>query len=408
MGYYDDHSPATQQRKHRRRWVMPTIVGVILGAVLVLLALPALVQTELLPYDITIPEDESGLVEGETGLTGNTPKQVSVDVSTQITDIVDKVTPSVVGVVNMQSQSDFWTEQSGSPQEAGIGSGVIYKKQDGTAYVVTNNHVIEGANEIEVVLSDETRIKAQLVGSDLFTDLAVLKMPADKVGDPIELGDSDNLKVGEPAVAIGNPLGLRFSGSVTKGVISGKQRAIPQDFNGDGLEDWQAEVIQTDAAINPGNSGGALINIEGKLVGINSMKIAESAVEGIGFAIPINSAMPIINELEKYGKVNRPYIGVEAYGLDEVPSSEWQNTLKLPKEVKGGLYIRSIKQMSPADKAGLKPLDVIVKLDSKKVESIIDLRKYLYDKKDPGDEMKITYYRDGKKETTTITLGSQQ
>ncbi|MFQ3546516.1 trypsin-like peptidase domain-containing protein [Halobacillus rhizosphaerae] len=409
MGYYDDHSHATQQQKHRRRWIMPTIVGVILGAVLVLLALPALVQTELLPYDITIPEDESGLVKGDTGLTGTTTKQVSVDVNTQVTDIVDKVTPSVVGVVNMQSQSDFWDQQSdSSPQEAGIGSGVIYKKQDGDAYVVTNNHVIEGANEIEVVLSDETRVKAQLVGSDLFTDLAVLKMPGDKVKKTIEIGDSDKLKVGEPAIAIGNPLGLRFSGSVTKGVISGKQRAIPQDFNGDGLEDWQAEVIQTDAAINPGNSGGALINIEGQLVGINSMKIAESAVEGIGFAIPINSALPIINELEKYGKVNRPYIGVEAYGLDEVPSSEWQNTLKLPKEVKGGLYIRSIKQMSPAAKAGLQPLDVIVKLDDKKIETIIDLRKYLYDKKDPGDELKITYYRDGKKDTTKVTLGSQK
>ncbi|KHE67306.1 S1C family serine protease, partial [Halobacillus sp. BBL2006] len=175
-----------------------------------------------------------------------------------------------------------------------------------------------------------------------------------------------------------------------------------------GLEDWQAEVIQTDAAINPGNSGGALINIDGQLIGINSMKIAQSAVEGIGFAIPIDSAMPIINELEEFGQVNRPYIGIEAYGLNEVPTSEWNNTLNLPEEVEGGLYIRSIRQMSPAAKAGLKPLDVITELDGQKVEDIIDLRKYLYNEKDPGDEMEITYYRDGEKNTVTVTLGSQE
>lgn len=387
---------------------MPTIVGGILGAVLVLLALPALVQTDLLPYDMTIPEDESGLVEDNQGLTGGTTKNVKLDVNTQITDVVDKVTPSVVGVVNLQTRQDFWQQEGDSAQQAGVGSGVIYKKEDGTAYVVTNNHVIEGASEIEVVLSDETRVKAQLIGGDLFTDLAVLKMPADQVEQVAELGTSENLKVGEPAIAIGNPLGLSFAGSVTQGIISGKERAIPQDFNGDGMEDWQAEVIQTDAAINPGNSGGALINIDGQLIGINSMKIAQSSVEGIGFAIPIDSAKPIIDELEQFGQVNRPYIGIEAYGLNEVPTSEWDNTLNLPDDVDGGLYIRSIRQMSPAAKAGLEPLDVITALDGEPVRDIIDLRKYLYNEKDPGDEMKITYYRDGEKATTTLKLGSQE
>lgn len=386
---------------------MPTVVGGILGAVLVLLALPALVQTDLLPYDITIPEDESGLVNDDQELTGDTQKNVELDVTTQITDIVGKVTPSVVGVVNLQSQENFW-QQEGGQQEAGVGSGVIYKKADGTAYVVTNNHVIEGANEIEVVLSDDTRIQAELVGSDIFTDLVVLEMPGDQVEHVAEIGSSDALKVGEPAIAIGNPLGLSFAGSVTQGIISGKERAIPQDFDGDGLDDWQSEVIQTDAAINPGNSGGALINIDGQLIGINSMKIAESAVEGIGFAIPIDAAKPIIDELEEFGQVNRPYIGVEAYGLNEVPTSEWRGTLNLPEDVEGGLYIRSIRQMSPAAKAGLEPLDVITELDGNGVENIIDLRKYLYDEKDPGEELEVTYYRDGEKNTTTVTLGSQE
>ncbi|GGF17818.1 putative serine protease YyxA [Halobacillus andaensis] len=386
--------------------MMPTLVGIILGAVLVLLALPALVQTNLLPYSITTPNDENESIDNEG--TGISSEKVELDVNTQITEVVEEVTPSVVGVVNLQSQSNFWDDNQNGSEEAGVGSGVIYKQEDGEAYVVTNNHVIEGASEIEVVLSDETRVPAELIGGDVFSDLAVLKMADDDVKKVAEIGSSENLKVGEPAIAIGNPLGLQFAGSVTKGIISGKQRAIPQDFNNDGQEDWQAEVIQTDAAINPGNSGGALINIKGQLIGINSMKVAQSSVEGIGFAIPIDAAIPLIEELEQEGQVNRAFIGVEAYGLNEVPTSEWQSTLNLPEDVEGGLYIRSITQMSPASKAGLEPLDVITALDGEPVEDIIDLRKYLYEEKDPGDELEITYYRDGEQNQTTVTLGTQE
>ncbi|WP_181347374.1 S1C family serine protease [Thalassobacillus sp. CUG 92003] len=404
MGYYDDHSPATQRKHNRRRWVMPTIVGIILGAVLILLALPALVQTNLIPYDMTIPDDESGLVEDDQGLTGTT-ENIEVDITTQVTDVVENVSPAVVGVVNIQERAEFWQDEGDNT--AGEGSGVIYKKADGTAYVVTNYHVVQGADELEVVLSDETRVSAKMIGNDEFTDLAVLEMSAEEVGEPIKLGNSDDINVGEPAIAIGNPLGLRFSGSVTKGIISGKQRAIPQDLNGDGQPEWQAEVIQTDAAINPGNSGGALINMNGQLIGINSMKVARAAVEGIGFAIPINTAKPIIDELEQTGQVDRPYIGIEAYSLSDVPSSEWDETLNLPDDVEGGLYIRSLEQMSPAAKAGLKPLDVIVQLDDQKVNNILELRKYLYNEKNPGDELEITYYRDGEQNTTTVTLGTQ-
>ncbi|UOQ95678.1 trypsin-like peptidase domain-containing protein [Halobacillus shinanisalinarum] len=384
---------------------MPTIVGVVLGAVLVLLALPALVQTDILPYDITPNEEQ--MAENGSNTPGATKQPVQLDVSSQITKVVEEVSPAVVGVVNLQSQANFW-EQGGDTEQAGAGSGVIYKKEDGTAYVVTNYHVIEGANEIEVVLSDGTKKTAQLVGGDVFTDLAVLKMSDENVKQVAKFGSTDKLQVGEPAIAIGNPLGLRFAGSVTKGIISGKQRAIPQDFNGDGQKDWQAEVIQTDAAINPGNSGGALINIDGQVIGINSMKIAQSSVEGIGFAIPIDTVKPIIEEIEQYGQVNRAFIGIEAYGLSQVPISERENTLNLPDEVEGGLYIRSITRLSPADKAGLQPLDVITTIDGEPVETIIDLRKYLYEEKDPGDKLEITYYRDGEQNTVTVTLGSQE
>src|SRR5699024_7698048 len=219
---------------------------------------------------------------------------------------------------------------------------------------------------------------------------------------------SETLKVGEPVIAIGNPLGHMFAGSVTQGIISGKQRTIPQDFNNDGRPDWQAEVIQTDAAINPGNSGGALINIEGNLIGINSMKINQAVAQGIGFAIPIDIAKPIIEQLEQTGQVVRPFMGVEIYSLEEVPKTEWKNTLNLPESVEGGVYIWSVEPLSPAEQGGLKRLDVITEFDGKPVLNILDLRKTLYQERKIGDEVDVDYYRDGEKHETIITLAEQK
>ncbi|MDY0394691.1 PDZ domain-containing protein [Virgibacillus halophilus] len=209
-------------------------------------------------------------------------------------------------------------------------------------------------------------------------------------------------------IAIGNPLGLQFAGSVTQGIISGKLRTVPQDFNNDGRPDWQAEVIQTDAAINPGNSGGALINMKGQLIGINSMKINEEAVEGIGFSIPIDTAKPVMDELEKTGKVVRPYLGLELYSLDDVPKEELHRSLKLPGNIDKGVYVWSVETFSPADKAGIKRLDVITALDGKEITDMIALRRILFQEKKVGDKVKVTYYRDGKKHETTVTLGEQK
>ncbi|MCJ0931547.1 trypsin-like peptidase domain-containing protein [Virgibacillus halodenitrificans] len=403
MGYYDQNYRPNPHRKKSGGWLVPVLLGIIIGILLVVVVMPSIQDSGLLPGNETAGDSSSSGVKQDGDSVNST---VNVDVNTQITDVVEKVSLAVVGVVNLQRQGDFWQQQQ-EDQEAGTGSGVIYKKKDGTAFVVTNHHVIEGADTVEVVLADETSIKAEIVGSDLFSDLAVLRMDGAEVDQAIEVGSSGDVKVGEPAIAIGNPLGLMFSGSVTQGVISGKERTIPQDFNQDGRADWQAEVIQTDAAINPGNSGGALINIDGQLIGINSMKINQTAVEGIGFAIPVDSAMPIINELETQGEVTRPYIGVEIYSLDEVPQSEWRNSLNLPKEIEGGVYVWSVEPLSPADKAGLKRLDVITELDGKPVMNMIDLRKILYQEKKIGDEVKITYYRDGEKKETTLKLGEQ-
>ena len=397
------------KKKPKKSWVVPMLLGIIIGILLVTVTTLVFVLSdgEISDHDKSAdnePENPNSSQDIDTPKT--TTNSINVDVTTQVTDVVEKVSPGVVGVTNIQLQADFWQQQDGNEQ--GTGSGVIYKIEDEYAYVVTNYHVIEGADTVEVVLVDETHIEAEVLGSDMFSDLAVLRMDSAEVDTIVEMGSSENLKVGEPAIAIGNPLGHMFSGSVTLGVISGTQRTIPVDFDMDGRADWQAEVIQTDAAINPGNSGGALINIDGQLIGINSMKINQTAVEGIGFAIPIDTAQPLIKELEETGEVVRPYLGVEIYSLDEVPQTEWQRSLKLPEEVECGIYIWSIEPFSPADEAGLKRLDVITALDGEEIMGTIDLRKVLYQEKEIGDELSVTFYRDGKKQETTIKLSVQQ
>lgn len=352
-----------------------------------------------------IYQNQSNNAEPESNT--NQTESINVDITTQITDVVDKVTPAVVGVTNLQNSSDFWRQDSNQGNEAGTGSGVIYKKEGDHAFIVTNHHVIDHADSLEVILSNETTLEAELLGSDLFMDLAVLKVDAEEIEQIVDIGSSENINVGEPVIAIGNPLGHMFSGSVTQGIISGKKRSIPQDFNQDGRADWQAEVLQTDAAINPGNSGGALINIKGELIGINSMKISQTVAEGIGFAIPIDDALPVIKELEEKGEVSRPYLGVELYSLDEIPRGEWKSSLNLPKEVTGGVYVWSVEPNSPADKAGLKRLDIITDIAGKKIENIVDLRKILYQEKSIDDKITITLYREGEKIETEATLISQ-
>ncbi|WP_217587435.1 S1C family serine protease [Lentibacillus saliphilus] len=406
MGYYnDDGSHHDRRRPGRGRYLF--LFGIVIGVLLVILISPSIGNNM---FNQGVSDDRSNEQVADQSDSEHVPeninREITYDVNTKITEVVKHVSPTVVGVINIQQQDGFWNQQM-EGSEAGTGSGVIYKLEGGTAYIVTNHHVIEGADTVEIVLSDETHLEAAIVGSDLFSDLAVLKMDSDLIEQAIAIGSSESVKVGEPAIAIGNPLGMAFSGSVTQGVISGKQRTIPQDFNMDGRPDWQAEVIQTDAAINPGNSGGALINIEGQLIGINSMKISQSNVEGIGFAIPIDSALPIIKELEEKGDVTRPYMGVELYSLEEVPQAEWQTTLRLPTDVEGGVYIWSVERLSPADQAGLQQLDVIVALDDKPVTNIIELRKILYQEKEIGDDVKVTYYRDGERQEKTMKLGVQ-
>lgn len=365
------------------------------------MSIPAFSRWDVLPYDVVPSQEERGEPEGESEAPA-VRQSVSVDVTTAVTKAIDQVSDAVVGVVNIQETS-FWSQGG----EAGVGSGVIYKKAGGRAFIVTNHHVVENASQLEVSLKDGTRVPAKLLGSDVLMDLAVLEIDAKHVKKVAEFGDSDAVKPGEPVIAIGNPLGLQFAGSVTQGIISGTNRTVEVDLDQDGAPDWNAEVLQTDAAINPGNSGGALVNIKGQVIGINSMKIAQEAVEGIGFAIPINTAIPIISDLEKYGQVRRPYMGVELRSLSDIPSYHLQATLHLPPNVKEGAAVIQVVPMSPAAQAGLKQFDVIVALDGEKIRNVLDLRKYLYTKKSIGDRMEVTFYRDGEKRTVTMKLARE-
>ncbi|GAE26232.1 serine protease [Halalkalibacter wakoensis JCM 9140] len=406
MGYYDDHSTdqVRTRRDSQKRGVpiVAAFIGSIIGGLCVLFSMPILSNYGLLPYTIQTEPESIAVFDSETPQQGL--QAVNLDVNSDVTQAVDRVSDAVVGVINMRQSSFF----SSGDENEGTGSGVIYKKSGDKAYVVTNHHVIDGANEIEVSLADGTRVPAELLGTDVITDLAVLEIDGGSVETVAEFGSSDTLRVGEPALAIGNPLGLRFSSTVTQGIISATERSIPVDLTGNGQVDWHAEVLQTDAAINPGNSGGALVNIEGQVIGINSMKIAQSSVEGIGFAIPTAIAIPVIEDLETLGEVRRPQLGVGIRSLSEIPSSYWQETLRLPEDIKGGVVITSIAPTSPADRAGLQDYDVIVEIDGVEIGDSHDLRKFLYTEKRIGEDVEVTIYRNGNREVINVQLAEQQ
>lgn len=389
MDDLNNWSPPPKKKTGHSGAFLAGIIGVVVGALLVWILTPTGQQSN---KDSSDQGSNQNVVE----------EQVNFDLHTDLTDVVDKSTNSVVGVTNLQTVSDFWSS-SESTAETGTGSGVIYKKEDGKAYIVSNHHVVENAEALEITFDDGRKTEGKLIGSDVWTDLAVIEIDDKEVEAVAKFGDSDLLKRGESVIAIGNPLGLGFSGSVTVGVVSGKDRSIPIDIDNDGRVDWYADVLQTDAAINPGNSGGALINLAGELVGINSMKISQETVEGIGLAIPINLAAPIIEKLEEHGEVIRPSMGVTLLDLASIPSQQ-QFVLKLPSDVKEGVVVNDVLRNSGAEKAGLERYDVIVEMDGEKIENMIELRKHLYNEKEIGEEMTLKVYREGKKISLKMTL----
>jgi len=376
------------------------ILGGMVSAVLII----GLLFSGVLPAE-NFTSNHSGDIESsqtDSQPSGEATQAINLDNTNEEVSGIDTVSKAVVGIKNMQ-QENIWDPG----QEAGSGSGIIYKKENGKAYIVTNNHVVENAKKVEVVLNDEEQVQANVLGTDTLTDLAVLEIDDEKVDVVADLGSSEDLSVGETVLAIGNPLGQEFYGSVTRGIISGLNRSVEVDTNGDQQPDWITEVIQTDTAINPGNSGGALVNTNGEIIGINSIKVAQEAVEGIGFAIPIDSALPIMEQLESDGEITRPYIGVSTAAIEQVPM-QYRDQIELPEEIDEGMVIANVETGSPADKAGLQQFDVITKIDGEDITSTLDLRRYLYKETKVGDKTKVEFYRDGEKQQTELKLAERE
>ena len=338
--------------------------------------------------------------QSQQKVTTKADKTVTIAKDATATSAYNKVSDAVVSVLN------FSQTGKDSFQEASEGSGVIYKKSGDAAYVVTNNHVINGAAQIQVMLHDGQKVTATLVGKDAMTDLAVLKIAADKVTTTAAFGDSNKIQVGQKVLAIGSPLGAQYASSVTEGIISAKKRLV-ESSSEDGQNYGGSTVIQTDAAINPGNSGGPLINFAGQVIGINSMKLSSSAsgtsVEGMGFAIPSNQVVDIVNKLVKYGQVTRPAIGIGLVELSAVTVDDQKSLLKIPDTVKGGVVVMSLTPNGPAAKAGIQKYDVITGIDGKTVTGQADLREELY-KHDLNDTVTITYYHQAEKKTVKVKL----
>lgn len=327
----------------------------------------------------------TGTYQGTTNQLEEPKKSESISSArnTAVVQAAKKVSPAVVGITTKVYNRDMFNRKVLVGE--GVGSGVIFDK---AGYIVTNNHVVGTAKTVIVSLADGQSTEGTVVGRDAKTDLAVVKINMDNL--PVaEFGDSDSLQVGEPAIAIGNPLGLEFQGTVTVGVISSLNRTI-------GAEGQSMKLIQTDAAINPGNSGGALVDADGKVIGINSAKISQEGVEGLGFAIPINAARPILQDLITNGKVVRPYLGL--YGLDQQMAARFGMQLNAQ-----GIYVYRVVPGGPLDQAGLQHGDVIVKLDGTDVKDFASLQSVM-DKLKVGDSVSIDYTRNGMNHEATVVL----
>lgn len=305
---------------------------------------------------------------------------------TAVVETAKRVGPAVVGITSEVYDRDIFNRNVEVGQN--VGSGVIFDKK---GYIVTNNHVVGNNRQVNVALSDGQVVTGKVIGTDAVTDLAVVKIPGSDKLPVAEFGNSDSLQPGETAVAIGNPLGLEFRGTVTVGVISALNRTL------DDVEQ-QIKLIQTDAAINPGNSGGALCTADGKVIGINSAKIAKAGVEGMGFAIPINQVKTIVSQLISNGHVTRPYLGL--YGIDKTLAARngisWDHN--------GGIYVYKIADGSPLDGSDIVRGDYIMQINGKATNSLSELRNVMMNYK-PGDKVTITYEHSGHTRTAVVVLG---
>lgn len=396
--------PVEPLRKQKKTGGVKSFLSMVTAGVMgSALTLGAVTYTDVFDFlktEIQQNASHSTELRSESELaTSVVPTSNPSNTTASVADVVESASKAIVGIINYQNQSNPFSGAQGTVQ-SGSGSGVIFNVQGDSAYIVTNNHVIEGASEVEVSLYDGEKATAEVVGADALTDLAVLKIDEKYATHTLKFGDSSGLRPGDQVMAIGNPLGLNLSRTVTQGIVSAIDRDIPVETS---AGEWELSVIQTDAAINPGNSGGALINTSGHVIGINSLKISNSGVEGLGFAIPSNDVVPIINQLIENGKIERPYLGVSLADLQEIPSMYLQS---LPESVKGGTLVTYIEPNSAAANAGLKQMDVIVSINGEEVNTSSDLRKYMYTNLTPSDKANLKVYRAGQAIDVEVNLSN--
>ncbi|CAC5492251.1 protease [Staphylococcus aureus] len=309
---------------------------------------------------------------------------------------------SVVTVENETSKDSSLPKDKASQDE--VGSGVVYKKSGDTLYIVTNAHVVGDKENQKITFSNNKSVVGKVLGKDKWSDLAVVKATSsDSSVKEIAIGDSNNLVLGEPILVVGNPLGVDFKGTVTEGIISGLNRNVPIDFDKDNKYDMLMKAFQIDASVNPGNSGGAVVNREGKLIGVVAAKISMPNVENMSFAIPVNEVQKIVKGLETKGKIDYPDVGVKMKNIASLNSFERQ-AVKLPGKVKNGVVVDQVDNNGLADQSGLKKGDVITELDGKILEDDLRFRQIIFSHKDDLKSITAKIYRDGKEKEINIKL----
>jgi serine protease Do len=377
VSFYNERNNYSKGRPHVFSTIIVALVSALLGGVMAVALIPSIYGNKQ-----PAPTNQVILNGGATTPTVNTAGVTNFPVA----QIAKETGPAVVGIANFQSSGSIFG--GGGLAEAGSGSGFIIDAQHG--YIVTNNHVVAGAEKIVVSLADGRNINAKLVGADDRTDLAVVQVADANNLTATQLGDSSKLQVGEPVVAIGNPGGQEFARSVTAGVVSATNRIL--DLPGEA----SFNLIQTDAAINPGNSGGPLVNYQGQVIGINSAKNQETGFEGMGFAIPITDALPTIKQLIEKGYASHPGLNVQ---IDPRYTAEYASQRGWPS----GAYVSKVMSGGPAAQAGVLAGDVLTKINGKEIKSSLELTHELF-KYNPGDKVTITIFRNNKTQDVSITL----
>ncbi len=324
------------------------------------------------------------------GTTNTIEKNITVNENNGISKGIENIYDAVVVVENYNNS-----------KLSGIGSGFVYDKE---GYIMTNHHVIENATEIKVTTMSGESLNATVIGSDEYADIAVIKIDKKYVTKVASIGNNETTKLGDTVFTIGSPMSSTYAGTVTRGILSGKNRMVEVSVSSS-TNDWIMNVMQTDAAINPGNSGGPLCNINGDVIGINSMKVVQSEIEGIGFAIPIEDAMEYANKIVKGEEIKRAYLGIS---MAEISTSKYylkRQGISIDDSITSGVIVVSVEDKGPSDKAGIEKGDVIVKIGKYNVKNVAELRYYLY-KHEPNDKVDLEVIRGATKTTLKITLGA--